>query len=242
MGQGVRKLKIADALPDCEIVINRPAYHLEDYVANKTVVDVGCGYGETRKPVEELGGKWIGVEPFEGGAHTIVGRAEALPLEDASCDVVVMNAVLEHVQDAGKAFSEVARILRPGGYFLGYAAFMECFHEISYSHLSFKALEYYAQASGMRLEKLGGGGRFGIDYHLRILFYPLPFGAIRAVLAAFVRGLLRLKAAFAVALLILRRLSLKSALALASSYFKLECLRQSVGFTFVIRKPPIISV
>jgi len=240
--KGVRKLTVADQLPDCEIFINREAYSLQDYVANKKVIDIGCGYGHTKKIVEDLGGTWVGVEPFAGGAHTIVGSAEAVHVADCSYDVVIMNAVLEHVQNVPKTFSEVARILKPGGYFIGYVAFMECFHEISYSHLSFKALEYFAEINGLKLQKLGGGGRFGIDYHLRILFYPLPFGAIRGVLATFVRGLLHLKAAFAVPLLMLRkRLSLKSALALASSYFKLECLRQSVGFSFVIQKPPKIS-
>ena len=56
-------------------------------------------------------------------------------------------------------------MLRPGGVMVGYAAFMESFHEISYSHLSFKALEHYAAINGMQLEVIGGGGAFGIDYH-----------------------------------------------------------------------------
>ncbi|MFT7475981.1 MAG: ubiquinone/menaquinone biosynthesis C-methylase UbiE [Verrucomicrobiales bacterium] len=61
------------------------------------------------------------------------------------------NAVLEHVPDVAKAFAETARILKPGGLFVGYVAFMKCFHEISYSHLSFKALESYASKNGMVL-------------------------------------------------------------------------------------------
>ena len=66
---------------------------------------------------------------------------------------MVMNAVLKHIPDVGAAFSEVARILKPGGCFVGYVAFMECFHAISHLHLSFKALEYYSTVNGMKLSK-----------------------------------------------------------------------------------------
>lgn len=39
----------------------------------------------------------------------------AAPFADASFDVVLCSHVLEHVPDDAKAFSEIARILRPGG-------------------------------------------------------------------------------------------------------------------------------
>ena len=34
---------------------------------------------------------------------------------------------------------EAPRTLKPGGLFIGYVAYIECFHEISYSHLSLSA-------------------------------------------------------------------------------------------------------
>jgi arsenite methyltransferase len=43
------------------------------------------------------------------------GRLEALPLEDASVDAVTSNCVINLVPDKGTVFSEVARVLRPGG-------------------------------------------------------------------------------------------------------------------------------
>lgn len=39
----------------------------------------------------------------------------AMPLEDGSIDLLICNHVLEHVPDDRRAFSEVARVLRPGG-------------------------------------------------------------------------------------------------------------------------------
>jgi SAM-dependent methyltransferase len=200
-------------------------------------VDIGCGFGTNRPIVEAVGGEWVGVEPFEGGAHTVVGDAEDLPFEDNEFDVAVMDAVLEHIPDVGKAFTEVSRVLKPGGIFVGYAAFMECFHEISYSHLSFKALEHYAKTRGMKLERLSGGSAFGIDYHTRVLMYPVPFKLFRKFMAFTIRGLIRLKSRFVyLGLRAKRRLSHAEAGELSTLYYQVECLRQSNGFQFVIRK------
>ena len=41
--------------------------------------------------------------------------AEALPLADASVDVALAIAILEHVPADGAALDELARVLRPGG-------------------------------------------------------------------------------------------------------------------------------
>jgi SAM-dependent methyltransferase len=237
LGKGVRQLTLKDQAPDCEIYINKTIYDLKEICANKKVADIGCGYGRNRELVESLGGEWIGVEPFEGGAHTVVASAEDLPFEDNSFDVVIMDAVLEHIPDAAKAFSEVGRILKPGGVFVGYVAFMECFHEISYSHISFKGLEHYSNINGMKLEKISGGGAFGIDYHLRVLFYPLPFKFMRKLIAMGIRAIFHFKSRLAfLGLKYKRKLSKEEAIKTANLYYKVECLRQSNGFSYVIRK------
>ena len=237
LGKGVRQLTLEDQLPDAEIIINKPAYTFEEVVKGKKVADIGCGYGRNRSIVERLGGEWIGVEPFEGGNHTVVASAEDLPFEDNSFDVVVMDAVLEHIPDVGKAFSEIGRILKPGGVFIGYVAFMETFHEISYSHLSFKALEHYSDINGLKLEKISGGRRFGIDYHRKVLLYPIPFQFLRGFVAWRIRTFILLKSNMAyVALRFKRRMAKKAAKQTAHQYYQLEVLRMSVGFSYLIRK------
>jgi SAM-dependent methyltransferase len=47
--------------------------------------------------------------------RVIEGNAEHLPLPDASIDVVTSNGVLNLVPDKPAAFSEIARVLKPGG-------------------------------------------------------------------------------------------------------------------------------
>jgi SAM-dependent methyltransferase len=45
------------------------------------------------------------------------GEIEALPVENASIDVVISNCVLNLVPDKAKAFAETFRVLAPGGHF-----------------------------------------------------------------------------------------------------------------------------
>ncbi|MDR3627037.1 MAG: arsenite methyltransferase [Ignavibacteriaceae bacterium] len=45
------------------------------------------------------------------------GEIENIPLEDSSADVVISNCVLNLVPDKMKAFSEIYRIIKPGGHF-----------------------------------------------------------------------------------------------------------------------------
>jgi ubiquinone/menaquinone biosynthesis C-methylase UbiE len=46
---------------------------------------------------------------------TVATEAEELPFEDESFDLVFGHAVLHHIPDLRKAFSEFRRVLRPGG-------------------------------------------------------------------------------------------------------------------------------
>lgn len=98
-GQGVRKLSLRDQAPNCEIIINKPLYDIRKLCAGKKVIDIGCGYGANRSIVESVGGEWVGVEPFEGGAHTVIGDAQNLPFDNNTFDVAIMDAVLEHIPD-----------------------------------------------------------------------------------------------------------------------------------------------
>jgi len=47
--------------------------------------------------------------------NCLVGACEALPFATASFDTVLSHEVLEHVRDDALSFTEIARVLRPGG-------------------------------------------------------------------------------------------------------------------------------
>lgn len=98
-------------------------------VREAQVLDVGCGDTGVLIAFAESGASATGIEldeksigrarirAVEHGVDVDLqsGVAEALPFEDASFDLVVLDNVLEHVRDRGQSLAEVRRVLRPGG-------------------------------------------------------------------------------------------------------------------------------
>jgi ubiquinone/menaquinone biosynthesis C-methylase UbiE len=95
-------------------------------VPGADVVDLGCGTGLSSLPLIERGANVIGIEPdaemlarAEGAlgdrARFQRGRAEELPLPDASVDLVVA-AQAAHWFEEPHAGDEILRVLRPGGH------------------------------------------------------------------------------------------------------------------------------
>ena len=97
-----------------------------------TVLDVGCGGGFMSEAMAGRGAMVTGIDPAAAairiaadhaaetgsGIRYLVAGGEAIPLPDASTDIVVCVDVLEHVNDLNKVINEIARVLKPGGLFL----------------------------------------------------------------------------------------------------------------------------
>lgn len=99
----------------------------------EVVVDLGSGAGfDAFLAARDVGeaGRVIGIdmtpEMLERARHNAAsagvrnvefraGRIEALPLDDASVDVVISNCVVNLVPDKAQVYREIARVLRPGG-------------------------------------------------------------------------------------------------------------------------------
>ncbi|HYC13187.1 MAG TPA: class I SAM-dependent methyltransferase, partial [Stellaceae bacterium] len=88
-------------------------------------LDVGCGEGRVSRDLKRLGHTVIGLdasatlielarEADPGGTY-FHARASALPLEDASADLVVAFMSLQDVDDLEPSVLEIARVLGGGG-------------------------------------------------------------------------------------------------------------------------------
>lgn len=82
-----------------------------------------------------------------------------LPFPDESFDVVYSSQVLEHVREPSIQFSEIARVLRPGGTFVGSTSQLEPYHSMSYWNYTPVGFVELAAEAGLRVEEL----RPGID-------------------------------------------------------------------------------
>ncbi len=90
------------------------------------VIDVGAGTGILAAGLAARDISVVGVEPDErmcavlaeivGPDRAVLGTAEAIPLPDASADLVTAGQMW-HWVDPGRAVPEIARVLRPGGAF-----------------------------------------------------------------------------------------------------------------------------
>jgi SAM-dependent methyltransferase len=78
------------------------------------VLDAGCGF----RPYEPLfaphASEYVGVD-LDNPLADLQGSVEALPVPDASFDVVLCTQVLEHAADPAAAVAELRRVVAPGG-------------------------------------------------------------------------------------------------------------------------------
>ena len=95
--------------------------------SNCSVLDIGCGAGNSTKKISETGANVIGIDFSEKmineakSAHSGIifkqSDAENIPLKDNSIDVVIANFIVHHLPEPNKVFKEINRVLKPNGKF-----------------------------------------------------------------------------------------------------------------------------
>ena len=140
-GSGTYGIELYDAatregLPDAAVLASLGCGNpvaVAELREGETVLDLGSGGGiDVLLSARRVGptGRAIGVDmtdemlelarrnAAEAGADNVEfrrGTIEALPLDDASVDVVISNCVINLASDKPAVFREIARVLRPGG-------------------------------------------------------------------------------------------------------------------------------
>ncbi|MCF6201661.1 MAG: bifunctional demethylmenaquinone methyltransferase/2-methoxy-6-polyprenyl-1,4-benzoquinol methylase UbiE, partial [Hydrogenimonas sp.] len=107
-------------------------FELLDRGSDLTVLDVACGTGDMLQWWRERGEsagvtfkRFIGVDPSEGMlsvakekvnyADFIVAKAQEMPIDDDTADIVSISYGIRNVVDRQEAINEFYRVLKPGG-------------------------------------------------------------------------------------------------------------------------------
>jgi SAM-dependent methyltransferase len=144
------------------------------------VLDLGAGTGKLTAQLAAMGAEVVAVEPDPAmlaelrralpEARALPGRAEAIPLEDASVDAVLAGNAM-HWFDMALAGPELARVLAPGGVLAGlwnlvddrvdWVAGLEQVAGPAAIGPRDTLSRWRAQTAEARLEALGAGALFG---------------------------------------------------------------------------------
>jgi len=158
-----------------------------DFCCEKITLEIGCGSGIILQEIDKIAKNAVGMDLSVGmlqsclrkGLTVSEGDATKIPFADASFDLVYSFKVLPHIEDLDSVFSEINRVLRPGG-----RAVLEF-----YNPLSFKGLSNLIMRSGSKVylkfhhpkelrQKLGDTFKVEREFGARIV---TPFALLHRV-------------------------------------------------------------
>lgn len=156
-----RAAKNYDAAAILQREVGQRLYERLDYITiqPKTVLDLGCGTGFlTQKllkqyPKAELIALDIAVNMLKetqkcGGwfrkPKLVCADAEALPLKNASVDLIISNLMLQWCNDLSASFAEMRRVLKPNGMVLFSSFGTDTLKEL---RASWQAVDQYTHTS-----------------------------------------------------------------------------------------------
>jgi SAM-dependent methyltransferase len=129
------------------------------------VLDVGCGLMPYKRLIEQAPSqakRVTGVDlPNDRYQPDLVWDGQAIPLPDASVDSAMLTEVLEHCPDPQAVLTEVARVLRPGGFLFLTVPFIWPIHEVPhdefrYTPYSLRRMLDRAGFGNVQIEATGG--------------------------------------------------------------------------------------
>lgn len=121
-------------------------------VPGARLLDLGCGPRDQAAPAEHSGASYVGID-YGSPQADLLADGHAIPFRDETFDVVLSYAVLEHLYHPFLAAQEVARVLRPGGVFVGTVSQGEPFHD-SFFHQTAWGLLTVLRPAGLRAVRL----------------------------------------------------------------------------------------
>jgi len=126
------------------------------------ILDFGCGDGRSYDFFKEIlpDSNWCGVDIEISPEVNSRTRADAtfvsydgkiLPFDNEEYDLVYSNQVLEHVRFPDIALSEIQRVLKEGGYFIGQTSQFEPYHSYSMWNFTIYGFKRIVEEAGLKL-------------------------------------------------------------------------------------------
>jgi len=126
----------------------------------------------------------IAFDVYDSENIDFIADAHSIPIKDESFDLIIIQAVLEHVLLPEKVVSECYRILRKGGIIYSETPFLQHVHEGAYDFTRFTLLGHrilFNQFEEIKSGIIGGLGQsllWSIEYFARGLFRSKKIGKI----------------------------------------------------------------
>lgn len=148
------------------------------------VLDVGCGPKPYYPFFAERASEYVGVDVVENPVAELRGSVEALPVEDATFDVVLCTQVLEHCDDPAQAVRELRRVTAPGGRVLASTHGVQVYHPSPqdywrWTHAGLRRL-FTENADWQSIEVHPGGGTAACLAMLLGVYTEIAFRRARA--------------------------------------------------------------
>ncbi|MFB2976439.1 methyltransferase domain-containing protein [Microseira sp. BLCC-F43] len=139
--------------PRCGAAGSDKPYHLDlahldifdRLPSGASILEIGCGGGQMRSFLESKQFRYLGIDISKTrvdqrlqlhGGPDLLCDCHFLPFNQHTFDIVYSAGVTEHLACPYLVVQEVARVLKPGGYYLGNVSFLEPWHDDSFFHMS----------------------------------------------------------------------------------------------------------
>jgi SAM-dependent methyltransferase len=158
-----------DCIPDDHAKQVTSRYYIDEAMKGDTpppiAVDLGCGSGASASYFHNLRPevRWLGIDiagspearaRVPGGELVVHYDGVRLPLTSSSVPLIYSHQVFEHVRYPAELVAEIARVLVPGGLFIGSTSQLEPYHSFSlwnYTPYGFRVL---VEDAGLGLEEV----------------------------------------------------------------------------------------
>lgn len=164
-----------------ERIVRRELRRCAARYARGTLLDIGCGDRNKEPLFRDHIREYIGLDhadsPHGLDSVDLVASAYDVPRPAESVDTVVSTAVLEHLEEPGRALREAYRVLRSGGHAIYTAPLFWHLHEEPRDFLRYTrhGLRHLFTAAGFRIVELKALSGFWTTFGTELGYYLQHF-------------------------------------------------------------------